>query len=84
MMLNFHFHRLKNGTVIVHSHIGNHNHHHTTKQLITLDKYYNSISKVTEGLVLLYFTKNITDTIYNFNNKSILNKITQFIYGHYP
>ncbi len=84
MITNFHFHRLSDGTVIVHSHFNSKKHNHTNKEIIVLDKYYTAISKTVEisNLPELFFR--LETIIYEFTYNSGFYSYSKFIYGHYP
>ncbi len=84
MITNFHFHRLANGNVIVHSHFNSKKHNHTKKEIIVLDKYYTTISKTIEIYILPDVFIKLERVIYEYTYKSVLHSYTKFIYGHYP
>lgn len=86
MLTNFHFHRLADGTVIVHSHkkTNANNHKHTNNEIITLDKYYNTISRITDTIFAPELFREIEKAIYIYSYNSITDIYTAFIYGHYP
>jgi hypothetical protein len=84
MITNFHFHRLSDGTVVVHSHINTKKHSHTNKEIILLDKYYTAISKTIDNFYIPVIYQKIENVIYEFYYKSELHSYTAFIYGHYP
>jgi len=84
MMMNFHFHRLSDGTVIVHSHLNTKKHNHTKKEIIVLDKYYTAISKTIEYFSVAEVFQEIENMIYDLYYKSELYSYSKFIYGHFP
>jgi len=69
MITNFHFHRLANGSVIVHSHFNSKKHNHTKKEIIVLDKYYTAISKTIEVYNLPDIFLEIESIIYEYSYK---------------
>jgi hypothetical protein len=73
IILNSHFHRLSDGTVITHSHKNtNKNHNHSQKEIITLDKFYYNTSNI-EEIFSITNNNNFFNLInYTFTNKSIL------------
>lgn len=84
MVTNFHFHRLSDGTVIVHSHFNSKKHNHTKKEIIVLDKYYTAISKTVEIINIPDLLDRIICFIYDYFYNSVSNTYSNFIYGHYP
>jgi len=84
MVTNFHFHRLSDGTVIVHSHFNSKKHNHTKKEIIVLYKYYTAISKTVELVNIPDLLNEIIDVIYDYFYHLVFTTYFNFMYGHYP
>jgi len=84
MITNFHFHRLSDGSVIVHSHFNSVKHNHTKKEIVILDKYYTAISKIEDNFNITENFKETNKTKYLFIEKRLDYIFSNYVYDHYP